>query len=109
MDQSKPPIIKSRNALQTHWKKFVTLWIFPLAVICACLLRDFTGSNVLFAIGLTIASALFFSAVPFVGLPYLRREISFGHVMVLGAPTFAIWIVLVFFRAIVLTLLGKPL
>ena len=109
MDHPKPPIIKSRNALQTHWKKFVTLWIFPVAFIGVAFVKDFTDSNWLFAIALAIAFVLFFSVVPLVLLPYLRREISFWHVMALGAPTFAIWIVLVFFRAIVLTLLGKPL
>ncbi len=109
MNHPKPPIIKPRNAFQTHWKKFVTWWFFPVAFIGAAFVKDFTDSNWLFKVALVIAFILFFSVVPLVLLPYLRREISFGQVMALGAPAFVIWGILVFFRAIVSALLGKPL
>lgn len=101
----------SSEIIRRHWLWLTPTWSLPVLLMVLVVVQDMGGDP------LTLSHAFRFMVVPGMilsGIPAfclrIRRRIPWGtfYVVWLG-PMMALWIALVFLRALVMGALGRPL
>ena len=97
------------NLFARYWRRFLPLWLFPVAFMGACLIGDFSSNRGLLYGGLAVTVVYFFVSFFWAQCLWFRGEISYVQTIALSAPFMGVWVLLVLVRAVLFTFIGKPL